>query len=90
MEIEKVYYKHYRYFDFEQNHNSVASGDLLPYTKQKTKWQPTCKGGATQCFVVLENGTKIIGKAICSKQDNFVYAIGRKLACDRAMAVLQK
>ena len=84
MEIERIYYKHYRYLDREQNEALKYMDILRPYTRGKTEWQPTARGGATKCYLVLDNGEEIVGIANCSRKDNFNYNIGREIARGRA------
>ena len=91
MEIERVYYKHYRYR--KNMVNQLVMGVLRkPYHYQKgtTKWEPSCKGGATECHLVLDNDEEIVTVAECSLKDNFVYAIGRNIAYGRALKVFNE
>ena len=81
MEIEKVYYKHYRY-PADWSYEKLG---MQPYSRRKTKWQPTCKGGRTICYLVLSNDNMVCGYADCSEKDNFSYKIGRQIAYGRAM-----
>jgi hypothetical protein len=91
MEIEHIYYKHWRYFDKEQNDDSLLYMNILrPYTRRETEWQPTARGGKTECHLVLSDGTEIVGTAECSKKDNFNYSIGRQIAHGRAVKKYQK
>lgn len=87
MKIERIYYKHYRYFDNEHNENILMrfSDTLKPYTRGEMKWQPTCKGGLTECHLILTNSQDIVGIAECSLKDNFNYRLGRAIAYGRAM-----
>lgn len=87
MEIERVYYKHYRYFDTEHNGNFVTDDVeiIRPYTRGQTAWQPTCKGGRTECHLIVNEQLEIIGVANCSLKDNFNYRLGRAIAFGRAM-----
>ena len=83
MNISRIYYKHYRY-----KHNmpvSVHDVGLRHYTQGKTKWQPACRGGKTECHLVLDNDTEIVGVAECSPKDAFVYKVGRDISLGRAM-----
>lgn len=92
MEIERKYFKHYRYtmqdlFFMGLTHRK---GDLLPYSRRVTFWEPATKGGQTQCVLELDDGKVIVGIAYCSKEDNFCYKIGRKVAEGRAMEMLKR
>lgn len=96
-EIERIYYKHYRYKEelyklgkylkekFEYGTMGYEIQNALSYTRGKTKWRPSCNGGKTECHIVLSNGVELVGIAECSLKDNFVYKIGRDIAYGRAM-----
>lgn len=108
--IKKIYYKHYRYYDYNQDHKSFSfnvngktkyilmygisksleENTLHHYSKSKTQWPPTCRGGLTECHILMNDGTEIIGRAECSRKDNFQYSIGRKLAFGRASKAYYK
>lgn len=60
------------------------------YSKQKTWWTPTPRGGMTECHLVLSNGHELIGKAVCSQKDNFCYKTGRDLSLENAKALLDQ
>ena len=84
MEIEKVYYKHYRYPSWYPV-NLIEIEDLRPYSRRNENWMPSTRGGLTVCHLVLSNDVDIVGTAECSTKDNFCYATGRKIAHGRAM-----
>lgn len=52
--------------------------------------RPASKGGMTTVQVMLADGRYGIGVARCSKKDNFSYAVGRKIALDRALHNLKE
>lgn len=78
--VVKIIVRHYRYpADF------VFS---LPveYCRKHHGFIPATKGGLTRVILIFENGSVAHGSALCSKKDNFNYAIGRELATKRAYA----
>jgi len=86
MKVKKVYYRHYRYatINGQIDFDALIYG-LQHYNRRKTKWQPSTKGGKTECHLVLEDDSEIVGIAECSLQDNFNYKIGRQIAFGRAV-----
>ena len=110
--VKKIYYKHYRYYDENQDDiplrkvrfrlpdgkyiyaydtiETKKENVLHHYSKGKTQWPPTCKGGLTECHILMNDGTEIVGRAECSRKDNFQYSIGRKLAFGRASQAYHK
>lgn len=97
MKIERMYFKHYRIpkskyvamiFDALSDpgyNKKYYRKKYYRYSRCKTDWQPTARGGKTECHLVLDNGSEIVGTAECSVQDNFCYAIGREIAKGRAL-----
>lgn len=81
MNVKKVYYKHYRYQELP------VLLDLRYYNRRKSEWQPSTKGGKTECHLVLEDDTEIVVDAECSLKDNFCYRIGRLISFGRAMKI---
>ena len=79
---QRVYFEHWRYVD------GATDKYPLRYTKGETEWMPACRGGKTVAHVVAEDGTEVIGEALCSLKDNFVYQIGRDIALGRALKKL--
>lgn len=82
MKVKKVYYKHYRYYDF--NGHPDLYYPLHHYNRRKSEWQPSTKGGKTECHLVLEDDYEIVAIAECSLQDNFCYKTGRLISFGRA------
>ena len=83
VKVEKVWYKHYRYL--RQDPEWVK-----PYSRGRTDWTPTCKGGATICTILDENGNTFCQQADCSKKDAFVYKTGRQIALGRAQKQMRE
>lgn len=83
MNVKKVYYKHYRYFNF--NGHPDLYYPMQYYNRRKSVWQPSTKGGKTECHLVLEDDSEIVAVAECSLQNNFNYKIGRQIAFGRAV-----
>jgi len=76
----KIYIKHHRYT--EEN----GEGILLPSKDiRESNLTFLSKGGLTEVFVTLANGTEAAGYAICSDKDNFNRSIGRNIALGRAL-----
>ena len=86
MKVKKVYYRHYRYatINGQIDFDALVYG-LQYYNRRKTKWQPSTKGGKTECHLVLEDNSEIVAISECSLRDNFNYKIGRQVAFDRAV-----
>ena len=84
MEIKKIYYKHYRYQELP------VLLDLHHYNRRKSVWQPSTKGGKTECHLLLEDDSEIVAIAECSFQDNFCYRTGRLIAFGRATKQYQQ
>lgn len=87
VKIEKVYYKHYRHVERQDGYWKY---EIYPYSRGKTNWTPACQGGLTACTILDENGNEFHAKSECSLKDNFVYAIGRKIAYGRALKKMQQ
>ena len=88
MDIEKIYFKHYRPMAIDKH---LSPDEFLNhYSRGKSKWIPSIFGGLTECHIVLSNGQDIVGIAECSHKDNFCYATGRKIAYGRAMKKYNK
>jgi len=85
MKVKKVYYRHYRYatINGQIDFDALIYG-LQHYNRRKTKWQPSTKGGKTECHLVLEDDSEIVAIAECSFQDNFCYRLGRIISYGRA------
>jgi hypothetical protein len=85
--IEKVKVSHLR-----PQEGGVSDGSLLyrreDFVRRGTR--PASKGGMTTVQVMLADGRYGIGVARCSKKDNFSYAVGRKIALDRALRNLKE
>jgi len=85
--IDKVTVLHQR-----PQQGGMSNGELL-YTREdfiRRGTRPAAKGGRTTVTVKLADGRYGIGIAVCSKRDNFSYAVGRKVALDRALANLKE
>lgn len=80
MDIKKVYYKHYRWEYCGDNNYVIA-----PYSRTLKQFYPESNGGETECHLVLQDNSEIIGIAECSLKDNFNYKIGRAISYGRAM-----
>lgn len=75
-------FRHYRYNN---------KGHLRPYSRELTPWQPTVRGGMTQCDLIDEDGHTIaMGQTVCSFDDVFCYETGRQIAHKRAVEWLQR
>ena len=79
MKVKKVYYKHYRY---EKN---SAVPRYRWYKRRSKEFEVMPYGGVTECHLVLEDNSEIVGISECSMQDNFNYKIGRQIAFGRAV-----
>lgn len=103
VKTEKIWYKHYRYVDFNETLKRIEKISQLkallnankkntyPYKRGgKTYWTPTCKGGFTECYIVDENENTFMGWADCSLDDNFVYSVGRSMALDMAIKKMRQ
>ena len=88
MKVKKVYYKHYRYFDF--NGHPDLYYEVQHYNRRKSVWQPSTKSGKTECHLVLEDDSEIVAIAECSLQQNFNYRLGRIISYGRATKQYQQ
>jgi hypothetical protein len=88
VEIEKVYYRHYRYEDF------CGQKTLQRYYrsgKSRSIWMPTTRGGVTEAVAVVNYGGEsyeIVARAVCRNDENFCYKIGREVAKERLDRIL--
>jgi hypothetical protein len=72
-----ITFAHFRY--------GTRCGHLKVYHRSQTKWEPEAKGGLTICSIRdEETGFAYLGAAICSREDDFCYRIGRAIAQNRA------
>lgn len=58
---------------------------LRRYRRGMKDFEPHVKGGKTVATVVDDAGNEFIGVSRCSLEDNFCYAMGRRIAIGRAM-----
>jgi len=89
MEIEGIYYKHYRNYKDEcgkvSTHRYYKSGD------NKSKWHPASTGGKTECITLVSYGGEtfeIMASAKCNTKDLFCYKTGREVAYFRLQQLL--
>ena len=64
------------------------------YHPGKSAWTPGARGGATHCYLwARDDGGGLVcvarGTSECSPEDQFVYATGRAIALQRAIANLK-
>lgn len=77
MEINKVFFKHYRYVQ--------GTNNIKRYFRGRSEWEPSTKGGHTICIIVGENNKEYAGFSVCSDKDTFNYKVGREIAFGRAL-----
>lgn len=77
----KTVFKHYRY--------DTEDGSLKRYYRRGEHFVPRTRGGMTECILDI-GGANYTGVAVCSRQDNFDYAKGRRIAAGRAWKQYQK
>ena len=87
-EETRIWIKHYRYvLNLDKSYNDILK--LLPAKKIKElELQPHLRGGKTEAIVILPDGNKVKGEAICSMKDSFNRKIGRDVAVGRALKKL--
>jgi hypothetical protein len=92
MKVEKIYYKHYRYF-YDQIFDKVSERveRYIRSGPNRSTWMPATKGGMTKAVAVVtygENTFEISATTRCRTDENFVYALGRKYAKERLDRIL--
>ena len=86
MQVEKIYYRHYRYYDYGVRSESPLQD--FPYRyfrsgKNRSRWMPTTRGGKTEAVAVVTYGGhtyEIVSTAKCRPDENFCYKTGRDYA----------
>lgn len=66
----------------------ASRGDLAKFeadSREGANFRFAARGGRTEVFLTLSDGTYAVGRAICSTEDGFCYKIGRELATKRAI-----
>jgi hypothetical protein len=94
----RVIYKHYRHHprpsesvgmnlhDFDVREYQGCLYFHYPANKDDRWFKPGEKGGVTIAFIFDKEGEPVeSGEALCSKQDNFCYHLGRQIALGRAV-----
>jgi hypothetical protein len=89
MKVEKVYYRHYRYFQYDDFSTSperyYRSGSM------KHQFEPSTLGGKTECVAIIshgENTYELVATAVCNPKDRFCYKLGKELAYFRLQRIL--
>lgn len=86
--VKRVTFEHYRLPEWEIWFSCVgkpADDSLYHYRKGVDGWLVSPRGGKTVCHLVLEDGRKFTGEAVCSLSDAFSYKKGRDLSFERAL-----
>lgn len=73
---------------------AVLGDGLAHYSPGKSDWKPGPRGGATRCYLWIASDSGRLacvakGYSECSQEDSFVYATGRAIALQRAIASLK-
>ena len=89
MKVEKVYYRHYRYYMYDDFRDPperyYRSGE------HRHQFEPSTFGGKTECVAVIsygENIYELVATAVCNTKDRFCYKTGKDLALFRMQRML--
>lgn len=85
MDEPAIVFKHYRY---PLSKGTWPQNKLFHYRRGWSDWEPTPRGGMTECYVKRGDEVVATGVAVCSKKDAFSYRIGRAISRGRALKSL--
>ena len=94
MEIQKIYYRHYRLYKGWECGGEVRKNFLARYTrsgKNKSVWHPIARGGKTEAVALVTYGGytyEVVATTVCRPDEAFEYAEGRKYALLRLNLLL--